>query len=492
MVQPALAVFNVWSTQRVRYTGSVETETEANAGETTQGCRPTVHVLYLAFHGSDPMRLPSRHVLADIDVVQFGRGVPSVSREHRDGLRNLMVRIPDSLMSSVHGRLVHAHGEWLVDDPLSKNGVAIDGVRTRSGKLVAGQVLSLGNTILCMGCDDRREPLDLDAAALAAPRPELATFDAAFGRALEHVSRLATERISMLVLGETGTGKEVVAHAIHDLSGRRGPFVAVNCAAIAPSLLEAELFGHRRGAFSGALADRPGHVRSSDHGTLFLDEIAELPLQAQAALLRVLQEREVVPVGDTLPVPVDLRIVAATNRDLTAMVTDGKFRQDLYARIAGFRLTLPPLRVRRIDLGLLIRELLRRRPHASQVKVTWQASTQLFRYAWPGNIRELESTLEGATALARSEPITLDHLPAEIREAHEPAATLTPSIPIEALRPLTRKQHELKRRLEELLRDHDDNLAEVARTLGKDRAQIYRWLRRLGLSRGSSKNRNPG
>src|SRR6185503_21011947 len=244
---------------------------------------------------------------------------------------------------------------------------------------------------------------------------------------------------------------------------------------IAPSLLEAELFGHRRGAFSGAITDRLGHVRSSDHGTLFLDEIAELPLQAQAALLRVLQEREVVPVGDTLPIPIDLRVVSATNRDLAAMVIDGKFREDLYARIASFRLTLPPLRMRRIDLGLVIRELLRRRPYARQVKVTWQAATQLFRYAWPGNVRELESTLETATALARSEPITLDHLPAAIRTAHEPTARLTPPMHTEILRPLTPKQVELKHRLEELLRVHGNNLAEVARTLGKDRAQLYRW-----------------
>jgi transcriptional regulator with PAS, ATPase and Fis domain len=467
----------------------VETETEVNAGDATERCRPAVDVLYVALHGSDPLQSPSRHVLADIDVVRFGRGTLSVSREHRDEVHSLIVQIPDSLMSSDHGRLVHTHGTWVVDDRLSKNGVAIDGVRTRSGKLIPGQLLSLGNTILCIAREDHREPLDLDAATLPAPRPELATFDPALAGALEHMSRLATERISVLVLGETGTGKEVVAHAIHDLSRRRGPFVAVNCAAIAPSLLEAELFGHRRGAFSGAVTDRLGHIRSSDHGTLFLDEVAELPLQAQAALLRVLQEREVVPVGDTLPISIDLRVVSATNRDLAAMVIEGKFREDLYARIAGFRLTLPPLRTRRTDLGLLIRELLRRRPHARQVKVTWKAAMQLFRYAWPGNIRELESTLETATALARSEPITLDHLPAAIHAAHEPMAKSKPATPAETLRPLTPKQLELKHRLEELLRAHDDNLAEVARTLGKDRAQLYRWMRRFGLRRGSSHER---
>jgi len=463
----------------------VETETDVHARDPAERRGAAVDVLYIACHGSEPMRPPSRHVIADVDVVSFGRGAPSLSREHTDGLRQLVIRWPDPLMSSRHGRLVRARGTWMIDDPDSKNAVVVGGVRTRSSKVLTGQLISIGNTILFLAREDRREPLDIDASALPAPRRELATFDAWFGSDLDRMARLATEPVPMLVLGETGTGKEVVARAVHELSGRSGPFVAVNCAAIAATLLEAELFGHRRAAFSGAVADRLGHIRSSDRGTLFLDEIAELSPQAQAALLRVLQEREVVPIGDTMPIAVDLRVVAATNGDLAALVAAGKFRDDLYARIAGFTLTLPPLRARRADLGLLISALLRRRPQPHRVKLTWQAASQLFRYTWPRNIRELERVLETAVALAGSEPITIDHLPAAVRAAAEPPSVVAPmpGAADEPAEPAAPEDRELKHQLEALLRAHGDNVAEVARALGKDRTQIYRWMRRFGLRR---------
>jgi DNA-binding NtrC family response regulator len=459
--------------------GMGHTETDLQSRETAERRDAAVDVLYVAFHGSEPTRPPSRHVLSDLDVVELGRGAASAVRELRDGLRALVLRIPDPLMSACHGRLVHAHGAWLVDDPDSKNAVVVGGTRTRSSPIEPGQLFSVGNTILLLVREVRCEPdgpLDVDAAALPAPRPELATFDAAHGEALDRMARLATSEVPILVLGETGTGKEVTARAIHELSGRTGLFVAVNCAAIASTLLEAELFGHRRAAFSGALSDRLGHVRTSDRGTLFLDEIAELSLQAQASLLRVLQEREVVPVGDTLPIPVDLRVVAATNRDLAALVAAGTFREDLYARIAGFALTLPPLRARRLDLGIVVAALLRRRPGGDRVRFAWPAATQLFRHDWPRNIRELERVLDTASALAGSEPITLQHLPDELRGLREPHASAG-----ERAQRLTPEDQQLKSRLEELLRAHGDNLSEVARTLGKDRTQIYRWIRRFGL-----------
>ena len=159
------------------------------------------------------------------------------------------------------------------------------------------------------------------------------------------MATFARSQVPVLVSGETGTGKELIASAIHQLSGRPGPFVAVNCGAIAPNLVESELFGYRKGAFSGALEDRPGLVRSSEHGTLLLDEIGDLPLAAQAALLRVLQESEVLPVGGTRPVKVDLRVVAATHRDLGALAAQDRFRRDLLARLDGARIMLPALRV---------------------------------------------------------------------------------------------------------------------------------------------------
>jgi sigma-54 dependent transcriptional regulator, acetoin dehydrogenase operon transcriptional activator AcoR len=455
-----------------------------------------VDVLYIAFHGNEPTRLPSRHVLTDLDVVEFGRGPASVTRPRGGALRELTLRLPDPLMSEHHGKLVHARGDWLIDDPLSKNAVIVGGARTRSCRIEPGQLFSLGNTILFLAREAPGGPLDLDAGTLPAPRAELATFDPVLRDVLARMARLATSDMPILVLGETGTGKEVVSRAIHELSERRGPFVAVNCAAITPTLLEAELFGHRKAAFSGALTDRLGHIRTSDHGTLFLDEIAELSSQGQAALLRVLQEREVVPVGDTLPIPVDLRVVAATNRDLAARVADGAFREDLYARIAGFTVTLPPLCARRADLGLVIAALLRRLPGGERVRVTWSAAVQLFRYVWPRNIRELDRTLEAAAVLAGGDPIELEHLADAIRVAQDDDATtddeaaamsaITDGETTLLRAPLSPGDAERKQRLEELLRIHDYNVSEVARALGKDRTQIYRWLRRFGLRRDAA------
>jgi DNA-binding NtrC family response regulator len=363
-------------------------------------------------------------------------------------------------------------------------------------------------------------PLDLAAGELPAPLPELATFDPAFGATVEQLARVAPTQVPILLLGETGTGKEVTARAIHELSRRRGPFVGVNCGAISPTLVESELFGHRRGAFSGATTDRLGHVRTADRGTLFLDEIGDMPLPAQAALLRVLEEREVVPVGDSMPVPVDLRVVAATHRDLAAMVADGKFREDLYARIHGIAITLPPLRARRTDLGLLIPALLRRQPYAEKVRFTPQAAALLFDYAWPRNIRELARALEVMTAMAAGEPIAVEHLPEELRAPREPqggpppgrggtslvaalaavaagagadeagarpqpAAAPEPADPAIALddaEPLTAEDLERKASLEALLREHRGNVTKVAQQLGKDRTQIYRWIRRYRIS----------
>jgi len=182
----------------------------------------------------------------------------------------------------------------------------------------------------------------------------MATFSPGLAYAFGTLARLSARPISILLRGETGTGKEVIASAIHELSRRRGDFIAVNCGALPATLLESELFGHQRGAFSGATADRRGLVRSADGGTLFLDEIGELPIGSQAAFLRVLQEHEVVPVGHDRPIAVDLRVIAATLRDLSGAIDAGRFRSDLYARIAGHVVELPALRERREDLGLVI------------------------------------------------------------------------------------------------------------------------------------------
>ena len=473
------------------------TETDIYAGDPAARRRAAAHVLYVAFHGNEPLRPPSRHVLGDVDVIHFGRGETSVTRDRKDSLRRLVVRVADPLMSSQHGQLVHVQGVWVLEDPSSKNGAVVGGVRTRSSKVDLGQVFSLGHTLFVLAREDAagEQPLDLTATDLPAPVPELATFDPVFAATVDRLARVATTQLPILLLGDTGTGKEVTARAVHELSRRRGPFVGVNCGAITPTLVESELFGHRRGAFSGATTDRLGHIRTADQGTLFLDEIGDMPLPAQAALLRVLEEREVVPVGESIPVPVDLRVCAATHRDLEAMVADGKFREDLYARIHGIALTLPPLRARRMDLGILIPALLRRQPRPERVKFTPQAASLLFEYAWPRNIRELARALEVMAAMADGETIVAEHVPDEIRtpreapagdnggeRAAEPAPGRRP-LAADEVGPLTAEELELKQRLEAMLRDCDWNVTEVARRMSKDRTQIYRWMRRFGLQR---------
>jgi transcriptional regulator with GAF, ATPase, and Fis domain len=293
--------------------------------------------------------------------------------------------------------------------------------------------------------------------------------------------QVAPSPVSVVVAGETGTGKEVIARAVHALSGRSGDFVAVNCGALPENLVESELFGHRKGAFSGAVEDRPGLIRAADRGTLFLDEIGDLPAASQAAFLRVLQEREVTPIGSTRAVPVDIRLVAATHRDLGALVDAGGFRPDLYARIAGLKIELPPLRERREDLGLIIAAILRRvaPDRLDRVGFDVEAARCLFRYGWPLNIRELEKTLQTAVVLAEDLPIATEHLPDPVR--CEPDVAAPQDSEMDDDRPLSAEDEERKQNLIAMLQEHGGNISAVARAMGKARMQIQRWVKRYRL-----------
>ncbi len=238
-------------------------------------------------------------------------------------------------------------------------------------------------------------------------------------RVLEQAARVAQHESSVLIQGETGTGKELIARAIHHNSRRRKrPFIAINCGSIPKDLVESELFGYARGAFTGAAENKPGRIETANEGTLFLDEVGELPLDAQVKLLRVLQEQEISRLGSVTPVRVDIRIVAATHRNLAAMIEDGSFREDLYYRLAVVPLRIPPLRERRSDLPELIDTLFRRaraRHNLPEARLSPGVLQRLTAYRWPGNVRELENVLERLLVLSSRDLITEEDLPEELQ-----------------------------------------------------------------------------
>jgi len=430
---------------------------------------PPVAQLVLSMHCDRPTAAPSRHVLSELDEVRFGRGPWRVDRDA--AARRLTINIPDPRMSSDHGRLVRRGVAWAIDDAASKNGCVLNGALVRRGVLGDGDLLELGHTMFVFRvappCDGA---LDVTADQLAVTAGDLVTFSAELSASLARLDRIAGTDVPVLILGETGTGKELVARALHTRSGRPGPFVAVNCGALPETLVEAELFGARRGAFSGAVADRLGLVRGADRGTMFLDEIAELRASSQAALLRVLQEHEVLPLGETRAVKVDVRFCAATHRPLDELVERDEFRRDLYARLLGFAIELPPLRRRREDVGLIVRTLLGRRPGGERARFTPAAARLVHRHDWLYNVRELERALAPAIALAEDRAIDVGDLP-----LGRPAAA----------RPAVDDDDALRARLVGLLEAHRGNIAAVARAFDKDRMQIHRWVRRFAIDLGA-------
>ncbi len=301
------------------------------------------------------------------------------------------------------------------------------------------------------------------------------------------VARVAPGKSTVLLQGESGTGKELVARAIHANSPRRDqPFVAVNCAALSETLLESELFGHEKGAFTGATEARKGRFEVADGGTLFLDEIGDIPPATQVKLLRVLQERTFERVGGTRPVSVDVRLVSATHRDLAAMVKDGKFREDLYYRLNVVRIVLPPLRERREDVPVLARHFLAK--YAGAVGRTFegfhrQAMDGLERYQWPGNVRELENVVERVVSLSQGPLVMPDDLPPEIHRAASVAPQRMPGGESGDLLSLDEVE---RRHLAHVLQKTGGNKVQAAKILGIDRRTLYRMAERFGLDLGDA------
>ena len=300
-------------------------------------------------------------------------------------------------------------------------------------------------------------------------------------RVLDQASRVSQHDSSVLIQGETGTGKELLARAIHQNSPRRKrAFVPINCGSIPRDLLESELFGYVRGAFTGALENKPGRIESADGGTLFLDEVGELPLEAQVKLLRVLQEGDFSRLGSVARMHVDVRVVAATHRDLVAMVEDGTFREDLYYRLAVVPLRIPPLRERRDDLLELITVLFGRakeRHSLPNAQLSPAVLQRLTAYRWPGNVRQLENMLERLLVLSSSDMIVESELPEELLTNHSTAATLWPDLPAEGISLEAVERELITRTLERF----EGNQTHAARYLDISRRTLIYRMEKHGI-----------
>jgi two-component system response regulator AtoC len=309
----------------------------------------------------------------------------------------------------------------------------------------------------------------------------------AMQKVFEIIRQTAPTQASVLIQGPSGTGKELVAHAIHKLSDRaNGPFVAVHCASLSPSLLESELFGHEKGAFTGALFQRKGRFEMADHGTLFLDEISEIDPSIQVKLLRVLEERKFERVGGEETLEVDIRVIAATNRNLREYVAQGKFREDLFFRLNVVDITLPPLRERAGDLPLLAGRFLREfceKNGKPQMSITPEAMAMLGGYSWPGNVRELRNTIEKMVVLSRSPTLTIEDIPQNIRDAGSLPPPVAPAVQAAAAAGLADGSlaDAEKLKILSVLEKNKGNRTKAAGELGISRRTLHRKLHEYGI-----------
>ncbi|WP_437585735.1 sigma 54-interacting transcriptional regulator [Sorangium sp. So ce1000] len=425
------------------------------------------------------------------------------------------VSVPTRSASRHHARIERRDDVWLLTDLGGRNGTICNGAFVREVPIAHLDEIRVGDAIFKFVERDIESyaRYRIDGAYLEAPGSPEGLRRFSMGRIVGgyqtrrlagSLYEIAHSELSVLIRGESGTGKEIFAQQLHDWSGRRGPFLAVNCAAIPAALVEGELFGHRRGAFSGADRDRAGILRAAHQGTLFLDEIGDMPAEAQAKLLRVIQSKEITPLGSTQPERVDVRIVAATHRDLDKLQQTGAFRADLFARLNEHSVTLPPLRERKEDMFLLCTALAARHGR-SEVRPSMACMAALLHHEFPYNVRELEALLKRWAAADRGVELGVQDLSDSIRErmktygargaapagplAEDPRATVYPeyedapseegaAAPGGPLPPRTTPEESV---LRDLLARHQGNVAAVARVLGRDRVQVHRWMRRYNL-----------
>ncbi len=425
---------------------------------------------------AEPLEGVPSVVALDVPPVVVGREPP------KGGLR-----LDQSPVSRLHAKLTPGPDGWRIEDLDSRNGTFVDGRRIGAPTALRdGAEIRIGDALFKFVPRDVASytPYGVDGSmAAGASRRSSALPELVGGSRMDDVASsveaVARTDLSAMLRGETGTGKEILAQAVHRLSGRAGALRAINCAAVHANLFESELFGVRKGAFTGADRDRPGIIKAADGGTLFLDEIGDMPLEMQAKLLRVLEAREVRPVGATSPEPVDVRVVCATHWDLKKLVAEKRFRGDLLARLQAYEIVLPPLSARKEDLFQLVVHFLARagRP---DLRVTFGFMLAVCDYDWPFNVRECEAAVRRAVAVADGPELDVRHLPDELQARaksygsragvgeEDPASRGAPSA------------EDLRARLAR----HKGNVSAVARELGKDPKQVHRWMRMRGISAG--------
>ena len=427
---------------------------------------------------------------------------PSVSRRHA------VLEVGERIVIRDLGG---ANGTYVRDVHRPRMAAETENLRQLSGDAVevaVGEPMMVGVVTLVVRRTAADEPAFSELAGSSAESERFIVRDPSMRSLYDQAARAARGLISVLVLGETGVGKEVLARAIHARSPRAsGPFMGLNCAALAESILESELFGHEKGAFTGALQTRPGLFEATDGGTVFLDEVGELPASTQAKLLRVLEDRTVTRLGARSPRAIDVRFVSATNRDLEAAVESGTFRQDLYFRLNGISLTIPPLRERQSEIEPLARSFLaaacRGLDRDPPLGITEETLTTLRTYGWPGNVRELRNVIERAVVLCTGAAISPENLPRQLvepsprkapsadrsngeRGAREPMASELGATASNAARAdsLKTEIRDLERtRLVEALQRSGGNQTEAAKMLGISRRTLVTRLSEFNLPR---------
>lgn len=399
-------------------------------------------------------------------------------------------RVSDKTVSRNHMEIEHTRDCFLLRDKDSTNGTYINGTRVKEAYLEPGDHIKLGNTVLEFHAFDEKVKIEPSKNNFFG---ELVGSSNKMRQIFGILEKISPTYATVVIEGETGTGKDLVAKAIHNFSPRKNrPFIVFDCGAVAPNLIESELFGHEKGAFTGAIRSRRGAFEEANGGTIFIDEIGDLGLDLQPKLLRALEQREVRRVGSNLPTPIDVRVICATNRNLKKEVSEGRFREDLYYRLSVVKISIPPLREKPEDIPLILEKFLRegkfnKKPDGSLriARIEDDSLKVLERYQWPGNVRELQNVIERAASVAEVNSISKQHIDfvfqeIEHEEEHTEELKVMKDMPFKEAKQKVVEVFE-KDYLVDLLKRNNYNLSKAAREAGIDRKHIRNLLRKHGI-----------